>query len=81
MEGVVYSLRDGLELMRGLNVPIEEIRATGGGGRSALGRQMQADRLGSRLFVPIGLSSDSLFLFGKSFKNICNGEPGYPNHV
>jgi len=40
---VVYSLRDGLEIMRGLEVPIVQIRATGGGARSALWRQMQAD--------------------------------------
>jgi xylulokinase len=43
MEGVVFSLRDGLEIMRELAVPIHEIRATGGGGRSPLWRQMQAD--------------------------------------
>ncbi len=43
MEGVVYSLRDGLEIMRGLGVPISQVRATGGGGRSPLWRQMQAD--------------------------------------
>src|SRR3990170_2359885 len=49
MEGVVYSLRDGLEIMRGLNVPIEQIRATGGGARSALWRQMQADIYGAEV--------------------------------
>jgi xylulokinase len=49
MEGVVYSLRDGLNIMRGLNVPIEQIRATGGGGRSALWRQMQADIYGTEV--------------------------------
>jgi xylulokinase len=43
MEGVVYSLRDGLEIMRDLGVPITQVRATGGGGRSPLWRQMQAD--------------------------------------
>jgi len=46
MEGVVFSLRDGLDIMRGLNVPIEQIRATGGGGRSPLWRRMQADIYG-----------------------------------
>ena len=46
MEGVVFSLRDGLEIMRGLGVPLEQIRATGGGGRSPLWRQMQADIYG-----------------------------------
>jgi len=46
MEGVVFSLRDGLEVMRGLGVPLEQIRTTGGGGRSPLWRQMQADIYG-----------------------------------
>jgi xylulokinase len=49
MEGVIYSLRDSLEIMRGLDVPIEQVRATGGGARSPLWRQLQADVYG----VPI----------------------------
>jgi xylulokinase len=49
MEGVVYSLRDGLEIMRGLGLEIAQIRATGGGGRSALWRQMQADIYGAEV--------------------------------
>lgn len=47
MEGVVYSLRDGLEIMRGLGLSIREIRATGGGGKSTLWRQLQADIYGA----------------------------------
>ncbi len=47
MEGVVYSLRDGLEIMRELGLPISDVRATGGGGKSALWRQMQADIYGA----------------------------------
>jgi xylulokinase len=43
MEGVVHSLREGLDIMRALGVPIDQIRATGGGGRGVLWRQMQAD--------------------------------------
>ena len=43
MEGVTFSLRDSLEIMRSLKIPIKEIRASGGGGRSKLWRQMQAD--------------------------------------
>ena len=46
MEGVVFSLRDGLEIMRGLNVPILQVRAIGGGGKSSLWCQMQADIFG-----------------------------------
>jgi xylulokinase len=47
MEGVVFSLRDSLEIMRELDVPIEQVRATGGGARSALWRQLQADVYGA----------------------------------
>ena len=47
MEGVTYGLRDSLELIRAMGVEIRQIRASGGGGRSALWRQMQADVFGS----------------------------------
>jgi xylulokinase len=43
MEGVVFSLRDSFEIMRGLEAPVEQVRATGGGARSSLWRQLQAD--------------------------------------
>jgi xylulokinase len=49
MEGVVYSLRDSLEIMRELDVPVDQVRATGGGAKSPLWRQLQADVYG----VPI----------------------------
>jgi len=43
MEGVAFSLRDCLEIFRGLRVPIETIRLGGGGATSPLWRQIQAD--------------------------------------
>jgi len=43
MEGVIFSLRDSLEILRGLDVPVDDVRATGGGARSDLWRQLQAD--------------------------------------
>jgi xylulokinase len=46
MEGVTYSLKDCLDLMVGLGMPVKEVRATGGGARSALWRQLQADVFG-----------------------------------
>lgn len=49
MEGVVFSMRDGLEIMRGLGLAIDQIRATGGGARSPLWRQMQADIYGAEV--------------------------------
>jgi xylulokinase len=49
MEGVVYSLRDCLEIIRGMGVDISEVRASGGGGKSRLWRQMQADIFGTEI--------------------------------
>lgn len=46
MEGVTYAMRDSLEIIRGLGVPVKQIRASGGGSRSPLWRQMQADVFG-----------------------------------
>lgn len=46
MEGVVYSLKDCLEIIRELGVDTAEVRASGGGGKSKLWRQMQADVFG-----------------------------------
>jgi xylulokinase len=43
MEGVTYGLRDSLEIIRGMGVRIEQIRASGGGAKSELWRRMQAD--------------------------------------
>lgn len=46
MEGATYAMRDCLELIRGLKVPVEQIRVSGGGARSAFWRQLQADIYG-----------------------------------
>jgi xylulokinase len=43
MEGVVFALRQGLELMDGLGVPLERILASGGATRHPLWLQLQAD--------------------------------------
>jgi len=43
LEGVSYGLRDSLELMRGLGLSIQQVRASGGGARSLLWRQILAD--------------------------------------
>ena len=46
MEGVLFGLRDGLEIMRDLGVRPKEIRATGGGATSDLWLRLQADVYG-----------------------------------
>ena len=43
MEGVAMGLRDSLEIIRGMGLPVRQIRVSGGGARSALWRQMLAD--------------------------------------
>ncbi len=43
IEGVCYGLRDSLEILREMHLPIEEVRNTGGGARSPFWRQMQSD--------------------------------------
>jgi xylulokinase len=51
LEGVSYGLRDSLELIKGLGVPIEQVRASGGGAKSPLWRQIQADVFGTELVL------------------------------
>ena len=46
MEGVVFSLRESLEVMEDLGVGPSEVRATGGGARDPFWRQLLADILG-----------------------------------
>jgi len=43
LEGVSYGLLDSLELMRALGLSIQQVRASGGGARSLLWRQILAD--------------------------------------
>ena len=46
MEGVAFSLRDAFTIFAELDVPIRSVRLGGGGARSALWRQTQADTYG-----------------------------------
>jgi xylulokinase len=46
MEGVAFSLRDSLHIMAGLGIEIDHVRAIGGGARSDLWLQIQADVFG-----------------------------------
>ncbi len=60
LEGVAYSLRDSLEIFKELGIPVTEIRASGGGSRSFLWRQIQADIYGKEL-VTLRTSEGSAF--------------------
>ena len=49
MEGATYAMRDCLEIIDGMKIPIREVRLSGGGARSEYWRQMQADIYGKRV--------------------------------
>lgn len=49
MEGVTFSLRDTIEICREEGMQVNEVRAAGGGAKSALWRQIQADIYNARV--------------------------------
>jgi xylulokinase len=51
LEGVAFSLRDSIEIFRELKIPVEQIRASGGGSRNFTWRQIQADIFGTDLVI------------------------------
>lgn len=51
MEGVAFSLRDSLTIFREIDVPVSSIRLGGGGARSPLWRQIQADVYGQAVEI------------------------------
>jgi xylulokinase len=60
LEGVAYGLRDSLELLRALDIPVEQVRASGGGARSAVWRQIMADIFGAEL-VTINITEGAAY--------------------
>jgi xylulokinase len=60
LEGVAFSLRDSLEIFKEQEIPVEEIRASGGGSRNFTWRQIQADIYGKEL-VTLRTSEGSAF--------------------
>jgi xylulokinase len=51
LEGVAFSLRDSFTLFAGMGVPVKSIRLGGGGARSRLWRQIQADVYGREVEI------------------------------
>jgi xylulokinase len=60
LEGVAFSLRDSLEIFKDMGVPSQQIRASGGGGRSPLWRRIQAD-IFNREMVTINATEGSAY--------------------
>jgi len=61
LEGITFAMRDSLEIVRSLGVRIDEVRATGGGAKSAFWKQMQADIFGCEIAT---LGADQWPAFG-----------------
>ena len=49
MEGATFAMRDCLELIRKMEIPVEQIRLSGGGARSQFWKQLQADIYGQQV--------------------------------
>ncbi len=49
VEGATYAMRDCLEIIKEMNIPVKEIRLSGGGARSKFWRQVQADIYGQKV--------------------------------
>lgn len=49
LEGVSFGLRDSLELIKELSIPVNEVRVSGGGAKSKLWRQILADIFNVRI--------------------------------
>jgi xylulokinase len=52
LEGVAFSLRDTLTIFDEMSIPVDSIRLGGGGARSHIWRQIQADVYGQEVEVP-----------------------------
>jgi xylulokinase len=51
LEGVTYGMRDAIEIMKQMSIPITQIRASGGGARSDFWRHLQADIYGAPIVL------------------------------
>jgi xylulokinase len=60
LEGVAFSLRDTLSIFAELDIPVGSVRLGGGGSRSALWRQIQADVYGQ----PVDTTADEGAAYG-----------------
>ncbi len=49
MEGITFALRDSLEIITSMGVPVKQVRASGGGSKNPIWRQMQADVFGQKV--------------------------------
>lgn len=51
MEGVTFALRDSMEIFKSMNIKIDKVIASGGGAKSKIWQQMQADIFGKPIYT------------------------------
>ena len=51
MEGATYAMRDCLEIIKGMQIPVSDVRVSGGGAKSDFWRHLQADIYGQDVSV------------------------------
>lgn len=60
LEGVAYGLKDSFEILKEMKIPMTQVRASGGGARSAVWRQILTDVIGTE-HVTINVSEGPAF--------------------
>ncbi len=51
LEGVAFSLKDCMEIIKEMGIEVKEVRASGGGGKSPLWRQIQSDMFETEVYT------------------------------
>ncbi|CUX48916.1 xylulokinase [Clostridium sp. C105KSO13] len=54
MEGIIFGMKNSLEIFRDMGIEFQRIFASGGGARGRLFRQIQADMFGKEIYTSIG---------------------------
>ncbi|HAX51557.1 xylulokinase [Muricomes intestini] len=54
MEGIIFGLRNSLEIFQDMGIEFQRIFASGGGARGHLFRQIQADMFGKEIYTSVG---------------------------
>jgi len=60
LEGVTYGMKDSLEIIKEMNVPVNQIRLSGGGAKSLLWRQIQSD-IYNRTVVTVNITEGAAY--------------------
>lgn len=60
MEGVVFSLKDSMDIFKNLDLKVEKVIASGGGAKSRVWKQMMADVFGCKVYTSSSVEQASM---------------------